>query len=227
MRRAAVAIAVILAVIVAAGVAIRWFGAPRALANSFVGAPFVRVFNDVRARIYFARDDACLRDLAASGLPFRFVAAPATHDACPLRNAVRVLPPGVISRPLYMTCRLARALRRFDQTIVQPAAERHFGQPVVRLDERGVRNCRPVDGYDALLSEHAFANGIDVAGFVLRDGTVVDVTAGGGADARAAFIREVTASACDVFRTVLGPGFDASHETHLHLDTGVLGGCRP
>jgi hypothetical protein len=209
------------------GLVIRWYGAPRVLANSFAAAPLVHVFNDVRARLYFARDDECLRDLAASGLDFRFVAEPRRRDPCPLRTVVRVLPTGLLGRPLYMTCRLALSLRRFEETIVQPAAQRHFGQPVVRLDERGVRNCRPVDGYRSLLSEHAFANAIDIAGFVLRDGTVIDVTAGRATGPDADFVREVTHSACGIFRTVLGPGFDERHEAHLHLDMGLLGGCRP
>ena len=30
-----------------------------------------------------------------------------------------------------------------------------------------------------------------------------------------------------VFNTVLGPGFDDRHGSHLHLDMGLLGGCRP
>ena len=32
------------------------------------------------------------------------------------------------------------------------------------------------------------------------------------------FQRAVTASACLYFKTVLDPGSDAAHETHLHLD---------
>jgi hypothetical protein len=98
----------------------------------------------------------------------------------------------------------------------------------VGLLENGVRNCRAVEGCRALLSEHAFANAIDITGFVLRDGTVIEVgadRAAGGAHAE--FIREVTTRACTVFRTVLGPGFDERHGAHLHFDMGMLGGCRP
>jgi hypothetical protein len=226
-RRVAATATVFVLTIAALGLLIRWYGAPRVLANSFIATPFVRAFNEVREHLYFARDDDCLRDLADSGLDFRFVAEPRRRDPCPLRNVVRVFPTGLLGRPLYMTCRLALALRRFEQTIVQPTAQRHFGQPVVRLDERGVRNCRPVEGYRSLLSEHAFANAIDIAAFVLRDGTVIDVTAGRGTGPHADFVHEVTRSACGVFRTVLGPGFDERHEAHLHLDMGLLGGCRP
>ena len=222
------AVAVVVLGVVALGILVRSHRAPPALANSVAGAPFVALFNAIRERAYFARDDDCLHDLAASGVDFTFTAAPPRRDPCPLRNVVRVRPSALLSRPLYMTCRLALALRHFEQSILQPAADRYFGQPVVRLLEEGVRNCRAVDGYESLLSEHAFANAIDVRGFVLRDGTVIDVataTADGGAPAE--FLRDVTQQACTVFRTVLGPGFDEAHGAHLHLDMGLLGGCRP
>jgi hypothetical protein len=228
-RRASWAVAGVVVLVLALAALVRWHGVPRFFANSMVGAPFIRLFNATRERVYFARDEHCLRQLAMAQVGFRFIAVPPRqHDACPLRNVVRVLPTGVLHRPLYMTCRLARALDRFERDVLQPAAQRRFGQPVVEIVEKGVRNCRPVDGYRTLLSEHAFANAIDVEGFVLGDGTTVDVARDrDGGDARAAFLREVTTQGCEVFRTVLGPGFDDSHRTHLHLDMGLLGGCRP
>jgi hypothetical protein len=223
----AVALAVALVLVVLA-VVIRRHGAPTALANSPLGAPIVRLFNAIREHVYFARDEHCLRQLAMANVGFQFVAAPQRRDACPLRNVVRVLPTHLLRRPLYMTCRLARALDRWDREVLQPAAQQRFGQPVAQLIENGVRNCRPVAGYRSLLSEHAFANAIDVEGFVLGDGRTIDVAGDrNGDDARGQFLREVAARGCDVFRTVLGPGFDASHGRHLHLDMGLLGGCRP
>ena len=209
-------------------VVMRWSAAPRALANSRVGAPIVRLLNDVRARAYFARDERCLQGLEASGVPFTFVAAPRHEDECPFRNVVRMSPDGMLRRPLFMTCRLATAFVRFERDVLQPAAQRHFGQPATHLLENGVRNCRPVAGYDTLLSEHAFANAIDVAGVVLQDGSAIRVAGAANADPiHAAFLHDVTTRACDVFRTVLGPGFDDRHHDHVHLDMGMLGGCRP
>ncbi len=225
----AIAVVVVLLGIATLAALARWSRVPPVLANSAVGAPFVHAFNAVRARAYFVRDDACLRELRAARVAFTFAAEPRQRDACALRNVVRVLPGGLLRRPLYMTCDLARALDRFVKTVLEPASVRAFGQPVIQLVENGVRNCRPVEGYDSLLSEHAFANAIDVAGFVLRDGSVIDVAPGadGAHAAHRDFVREVTAGACTVFRTVLGPGFDELHGRHLHLDMGLLGGCRP
>ena len=218
---------VVTAAMLALAIAIRWHAVPRTLANSRLGAPVVRLLNDARARAYFASDARCLRTLKANGASFRFVADPPHDDDCPFRNVVRMRPGGLLRRPLYMTCRLATALVRFDTEVLQPAAHRHFGQPVSHLLENGVRNCRPVAGYDALLSEHAFANAIDVAGVVLRDGTAISVAEADAQPTHAAFLREVGTRACDVFRTVLGPGFDGQHRDHVHLDMAILGGCRP
>jgi hypothetical protein len=227
-RRLARAARGVVAAALALTLAIRWSAVPRALANSWIGAPVVSVLNHVRARAYFARDERCLRALAANGVPFTFVAAPRHADDCPFRNVVRMRPGGTLRRPLYMTCRLATAFVRFERDVLQPAAERHFSQPVAVLIENGVRNCRPVAGYAALLSEHAFANAIDVAGVVLRDGTAIRLADAESTDpAHAAFFHDVTTRACEVFRTVLGPGFDDRHRDHLHLDMGMLGGCRP
>jgi hypothetical protein len=229
-RRRSVGAAIALLALAAAGllILIRWYGAPHALANSRLAAPLIRILNGVRERAYFQRDDDCVHELEEAGVHFSFVAEPPRRDACPLRNVVRVEPPGLLQRPLYMTCRLARALHRFETLVLQPAAARHFGQPVAHLLENGVRNCRTVAGYQTLLSEHAFANAIDVSGFVLRDGTEIHVAADPAADAtHVAFVHEVTARACDVFRTVLGSGFDERHGDHVHFDMGMLGGCRP
>jgi hypothetical protein len=67
----------------------------------------------------------------------------------------------------------------------------------------------------ARLSEHGRANAIDLRGFTLANGksfTFTDVAADKGARDR---LRQ---SACARFTTVLGPGSDGYHESHVHLD---------
>ncbi len=67
----------------------------------------------------------------------------------------------------------------------------------------------------AKLSEHGRANAIDLRGFTLANGklfTFTDVAADKGARER---LRQ---SACARFTTVLGPGSDGYHESHVHLD---------
>ena len=79
-------------------------------------------------------------------------------------------------------------------------------------------------------SEHATANAIDIAGFVLVDGTriaVVNDWQGEGDKAR--FLRAVRDGACRAFGTVLSPEYNEAHRDHFHLDQaarGLGGVCR-
>ena len=85
------------------------------------------------------------------------------------------------------------------------------------------------------LSEHSFGNALDVAGFRLASGREVTVLQGWwrGTPRDRAFLQLVFAGACAEFYTVLGPGSDAYHSNHFHLDllrTNARGGrhfCQP
>src|SRR6187551_3101960 len=67
----------------------------------------------------------------------------------------------------------------------------------------------------AKLSEHGKGNAVDVRSFVLADGRSIGLT-----DISVAkdFREGIRDSACHRFTTVLGPGADAQHESHIHLD---------
>lgn len=67
----------------------------------------------------------------------------------------------------------------------------------------------------AKLSEHGKGNAVDVRAFILADGRVLALT-----DVKVAkdFRDEIRESACHRFTTVLGPGSDSNHESHIHLD---------
>ncbi|WP_306119696.1 MULTISPECIES: extensin family protein [unclassified Roseitalea] len=77
------------------------------------------------------------------------------------------------------------------------------------------RNNRPT----GKLSHHAIGAAVDVTGFTFngRPPIAIAPRAGDG-DIEEAFQRAVRASACLSFSTVLGPGSDAYHDDHLHLD---------
>lgn len=76
------------------------------------------------------------------------------------------------------------------------------------------------------MSTHATARAVDVSGFVLEDGTLVDLrqhwNEGGP---RSVFLREAQQSACDMFGLVLGPEYNALHADHFHIQLDGLG-CR-
>lgn len=103
---------------------------------------------------------------------------------------------------------------------VQPAALAWFGQGVKEIRTGGSYACRRRNHMaNARLSEHAFGNAIDVMSFVLNDGNVVTVKGGWrGTEQEQGFLRDVFHGACQRFRTVLGPGSDALHYDHFHLD---------
>ena len=76
------------------------------------------------------------------------------------------------------------------------------------------------------MSEHGFANALDIAVFELADGTRIRVkdhwhSDGSWFGRRAAgFLRDVGRSACNSFMVVLTPDSDAAHHDHFHFDAG-------
>lgn len=103
---------------------------------------------------------------------------------------------------------------------VQPAAKAWFGQNVVEIRTAGSYACRRRNhNPSAKLSEHAFGNAIDVISFVFADGYIVTVKGGWkGTGQEQSFLRDVLYGACERFKTVLGPGSNALHYDHFHLD---------
>ncbi len=135
-----------------------------------------------------------------------------------------------------LTCPMVAAVDHWLEKVVQPAAMARFGQTVVELRIMGTYSCRRMNNgsSSARMSEHAFANAIDVGGFRLADGSVITVLRGWrGGEQEQAFLREVHAGACRNFATVLGPGADAFHYDHFHFDLARHGRrgdrsiCRP
>lgn len=147
-----------------------------------------------------------------------------------LGGRVRISPTATIGCP--MTARL----NRWIENSVQGAAYRQFGKPVVEINQISSYSCRGRNGRrSGPLSEHAYGNAIDIAGFRLSDGTRITVVKGWwrGSGREKAFLKEVFAGACREFYTVLGPGSDRHHYNHFHLDllvTNASNGrhyCRP
>lgn len=124
-------------------------------------------------------------------------------------------------RPAAMLrCPMIPAVERWIAHIVEPAAHRHLGAPVVEVKVAASYGCRPMNNqWGAKLSEHGHANALDVSAFVLADGRKIDVKSGWWGDARErAFLRTVHRGACREFTTVLGPDYDRLHRDHFHLD---------
>lgn len=176
-----------------------------------------------------ARPEACFAAFAASGIPVTRVADRRSGEGCAIENAVRLtgtlraLPADPVT-----TCPLAAAWVLFERNTLQPAARAHLGTEVAGLRHFGTYACRNVNHAAAgRRSEHATANAIDIAGFVLRDGREVRLaTAWPGSGPEAAFLRSVRDGACRWFRAVLGPDYNAAHQDHFHFDMGPWRLCR-
>lgn len=168
----------------------------------------------------------CLADLAALGLDFEPTDFTPDHPegrpdlTCEIEDPVYLYGPihGVaFDGPLLVACPLARAIEEMTALLADRGA--------VELQHYGTYNCRLIAGSDSI-SMHGLALAIDVAGFVLDDGTVLTVLDDweDGVDAPATFggqwLKDVATSMFDegIFHIILTPEYNAAHDNHFHCD---------
>jgi hypothetical protein len=134
-----------------------------------------------------------------------------------------------------VSCGMALGLARFER-VVSEEAERYLGQSVARVEQGGTYNCRKMARFD-LVSEHAYANAIDIRSVTLKNGRKLSVLSTfGRIDAEpkrpeALFWRSVAHRLYDegAFSVVITPFFDGLHKDHIHLDQARyrVDGSRP
>ena len=123
-----------------------------------------------------------------------------------------------------VTCSMALALARFE-AVAQEEAERNFGKRIVRIEQGGTYSCRKMARFK-MVSEHSYANAIDVRAFLLQNGRRITVERDFGAlkaeptTPVGVFMRTVPRRAYDagLFSVVLTRFFDELHRDHFHLD---------
>ncbi|HYJ31139.1 MAG TPA: extensin family protein [Allosphingosinicella sp.] len=172
----------------------------------------------------------CHVALAREGTGFRVLEDRNFGGGCTAVGAVQLTEIGTpVTNLGAMRCPLARTFAAWVREAVQPEAQRRFRSPVRRIESFGTYACRPVNSQaGARLSEHSFANAVDIAAFVLADGrrvTVLDDWNGDREDARQ-FLRFVHREGCRRFSVGLSPESDAFHRNHLHFDLGRGPYCR-
>src|SRR5262245_58724451 len=125
----------------------------------------------------------CVKQLAPIAAEVEVV-APLKQDQCgtPAPVMLRRIATGKdhveIRPPAMLNCAMVAHLHEWVTTILQPAAEQAFGSPITRLANASGYACRQRNGsqsHSERLSEHALANAIDIAGFVMADGRTIEV----------------------------------------------------
>ena len=188
----------------------------------------------VRAALTETTDElaACLEVLNGFGTVFTQVSplSEDDDDDCGIAKPIEVteiLPGVALTPPATVRCETASALAGWVADVVQPAA-RQMGErgEVVALDQGSGYICRRRNNAaEGKLSEHSFGNAIDIMAFRFAEGDPIAVEPREREGTLAeAFQRAVRAGSCLYFTTVLGPGTDAAHADHLHMDIKARNG---
>jgi hypothetical protein len=125
-----------------------------------------------------------------------------------------------------LTCDMAEALHGWLASSVLPAAQLHLKKRVIKINNASAYVCRRRNGLaTGKLSEHAKANALDISTLAFDDGSSVNIKGDWsglkqlvGGSAQGDFLRQIRRDACIRFTTVLGPGSDAYHGDHFHID---------
>lgn len=159
------------------------------------------------------------------GVAFEPVPAPASDsEACRIDEPVRLRSVESAGhtvrwpdRPL-VSCHFAERLAGFTRDALRPMAQGILGASLAAMGSGNGFECRPRNRVaGAKPSAHGRGLAVDVAWFELENGRRLAVEAPAGEDGRR-FVDAVRKAACGWFTTVLGPGSDAAHANHLHLD---------
>ncbi len=170
-----------------------------------------------RDRAGRCRLPAAAEKLGAKAQPHPPLASGLCGAARPL--TLTELPDGLGLTPAAtLTCTAAEALARWS-TEVRVLGERHLGAAPKAIRISTSYECRGQNhDPDAKLSEHAFANGVDVMGFEFPGRAPVTVGDTREGSPEAVFAAASRTRACGFFRTCSGPAPTPPTATTSHLD---------
>lgn len=170
--------------------------------------------------------DDCEAKLRAAGVDFIWAKLPvragnAQRPTCGVEQAVvyRSGPARIpYNTPPLVSCGVALGLARLEQTLSEEGP-RWLGLRVTRIEQGGTYNCRKMTRF-SLVSEHAYANAIDIKGVTLENGRKLTVLRSFGELAvepqrpEGRFWRAVTRRLYDegAFSVVITPFFDSLHK---------------
>lgn len=146
---------------------------------------------------------------------------PGKINGCGVKDAVRLRSVSGISltQSSVMDCRTAKALKTWVRKGLRPAIG-NTGGGVAKIKVAAHYACRTRNNQrGAKISEHGRGRAIDIAGFILRDGSTVTVLKDWSSRAYGSAMKRMHKAACGPFGTVLGPNADSFHRDHFHFDT--------
>lgn len=165
----------------------------------------------------------CLSELDSLGARVAKTDPIREGGGCGIEQPVKVeeVLPGVSLGGAVMRCGTALSLAHWLKNTVQPALGiARPGRTVAALVPGTTYACRLRNGAaSGMVSEHALGNAFDVAALKFDNGETVEIKPREQDHTiEGAFQKAITAGACLYFSTVLAPGSDAAHETHMHVD---------
>ena len=169
-------------------------------------------YNWLRPKLVFDGGSECLSELDKLSVSYAAL-GDQPNGNCSINNAVRITKFRAtnISNPLLMNCRAALKTAQWLEAI-----------EATDITHMGTYNCRKQRG-SGLVSEHSFANAIDISEInganLTRDWRT--------GNAKSEYLLSAQKRACDYFNNVVGPDDNKAHEDHFHLDLGPGVGCLP
>ncbi len=180
-------------------------------------------------KLQLADAERCYEALGRAGVRFERLPDEVKGPGCAFKDVAR-LDHSLVSwgRDVTLRCPMLAGIAMWERHTLQPAAEELLGSQVARIRHYGTYSCRNVNNAKyGRRSEHATANAVDVAGFVLANGEEISVLRDWDQNTpKGRFLKRVRDKACDRFNTVLSPDYNELHRDHFHFDNGDYETCR-
>ncbi len=169
--------------------------------------------------------------LASLGVQFRRMPDEDNRRGCSVKDAVEITAIGKVklTRPALLTMEMAERIAVWVKDVLEPQAKKSMNTELAGIDVYGTYSCRNIYGRRfagrkfGRLSEHAFANAIDIGGFKFSNGEEAHYLKNWqqGPDGAKEFLHETSRAACESFATTLTPDYDRYHRNHIHLDASA------
>src|SRR5215468_10075047 len=178
-------------------------------------------------------DDACVARLRAADIRFDVPTMPvASNPACAIEMPVRLKSITARTRNItearlpeepVVSCQFAERLATWLGHLVAPLIAGRMSADLKAGRTGPGYECRNRNGAaTGKLSGHAVGKAIDISAFELSSGKLIPIKPDGD-EAMRNVVDSVRTAACGWFTTVLGPGADAAHTDHLHVDIVLHG----